>query len=40
MRLAEGKYLAGAIDTSVWAEEIETDYRTWAAAQGLSVRAR
>jgi hypothetical protein len=40
MRLAEGKYLAGQIDVSVWAEEIEADYRAWAAAQGLSVRER
>jgi hypothetical protein len=40
LHLAEGKYLAGQIDVSVWAEEIETDYRTWCAAQGLSVRER
>src|SRR5215217_195240 len=38
MRLAEGKYLAGAIDTSVWAEEIEADYRDWAKEQGFNVR--
>jgi hypothetical protein len=32
--------VAGAIDTCVWAEEIEADDRQWAAAQGLSVRQR
>ena len=39
-RLAEGKYLAGAIDTSVWAEEIEADYQSWCEERGLSVRER
>ncbi|MFZ0216293.1 MAG: RraA family protein [Candidatus Dormiibacterota bacterium] len=30
-RLAAGIYTSGQIDVSVWAEEIETDYRAWAA---------
>jgi hypothetical protein len=36
--LAEGKYLTGQIDVSVWAEEIEADDRAWAKEQWLSVR--
>jgi 4-hydroxy-4-methyl-2-oxoglutarate aldolase len=39
-RLAEGRYLAGQIDTSVWAEEIEADYVVWCEEQGLSVGRR
>jgi 4-hydroxy-4-methyl-2-oxoglutarate aldolase len=40
LRLAEGKYLAGQIDTSVWAEEIEADYVAWCDQQGLEMGRR
>lgn len=39
-RLAEGAYLAGQIDVSVWADEIEADYLTWCAEQNLSANPR
>ena len=34
-RLAEGRYTPGAIDVTVWSDEIEADYRAWCEAQGL-----
>jgi 4-hydroxy-4-methyl-2-oxoglutarate aldolase len=40
LRLAEGKYLAGQIDTSVWVEEIEADYVAWCDEQGLEPGRR
>lgn len=33
-RLAEGKYTTGQIDVSVWADEIEEDYKRWTAERG------
>ena len=33
-RLAEGTYTSGQIDVSVWADEIEADYRRWVEAEG------
>lgn len=39
-RLAEGAYLAGQIDVSVWADEIEADYLNWCAEQNLSANPR
>ena len=40
LRLAEGIYSSGQIDVSVWADEIEADYRRWAEEQGLEANAR
>lgn len=33
-RIADGVYTSGQIDVSVWPEEIEADFRAWAAARG------
>ena len=33
-RIADGVYTSGQIDVSVWAEEIEADYRAWLAERG------
>ena len=39
-RLAEGRYLAGQIDVSVWADEIEADYVKWREERGLGADPR
>ena len=39
-RLAEGRYTSGQIDVSVWADEIEADYRRWTEERGRAVEAR
>jgi 4-hydroxy-4-methyl-2-oxoglutarate aldolase len=39
-RIAEGIYTSGQIDVPTWAEEIEADYVTWCAAQGLAANLR
>ena len=38
--LAEGRYLAGQIDVSVWADEIEADYVKWSEERGLAADPR
>ena len=39
-RIAEGIYTSGQIDVPTWAEEIEADYVTWCAEQGLAANLR
>ena len=39
-RLTEGRYLAGQIDVSVWADEIEADYVKWSEERGLAADPR
>ena len=39
-RIGEGIYTSGQIDVSTWAEEIEADYVTWCAEQGLAANLR
>jgi regulator of RNase E activity RraA len=39
-RIAEGIYTSGQIDAPTWAEEIEADYVTWCAEQGLAANLR
>ena len=33
-RLSEGRYTPGQVDVSVWAPEIEADYRDWRGRRG------
>ncbi len=37
LRIAQGTYTSGQIDVSVWADDIEADYRRWATEQGEGV---
>ena len=39
-RIAEGIYTSGQIDVPTWAEEIEADYVTRCAEQGLAANLR
>ena len=39
-RIAEGIYTSSQIDVPTWAEEIEADYVTWCAEQGLAANLR
>ncbi len=39
-RLAEQRYKAGQIDVAVWADDIELDYKSWCAEQGLEYSGK
>jgi regulator of RNase E activity RraA len=39
-RIADGIYTSGQIDVSEWAVEIESDYVSWCATQGLEANPR
>jgi regulator of RNase E activity RraA len=39
-RLAEKRYTSGQIDVPLWADDIETDYKSWCAEQGLEYSTK
>ncbi len=39
-RLAEQQYTSGQIDVPLWAENIESDYKTWCAEKGLEYSTK
>ena len=39
-RLAEQRYTSGQIDVPIWADDIESDYKSWCGEQGLEYSTK